>query len=249
MTQLAHAEMREDLACAFRWAARLNLHEGVDNHFSAAVPGEDGDMRGDRFLINPYGLHWSEMTASALCLCDEEGKVLEGSETVENTAFYIHSRIHAKVPSARVVLHTHQPYSTAVTLLEGGRLEMCEQNALMFDDRIAYDDNYYGLALDNDEGDRLARAMGNRPIAFLASHGVIVSGATVADAFTDLFYLERAAQFQMIARATGGPLRTVPDEVRRSVRRQFAEERPRLAERHFSALKRILDREEPEYRL
>ncbi len=249
MTQLAHAEMREDLACAFRWAVRLNLHEGVDNHFSAAVPSEDGAMRGDRFLINPYGVHWSEMTASALCLCNEEGEVLEGGEKVENTAFYIHSRIHVNVPAAKVVLHTHQPYSTAITLLEGGRLEMCEQNALMFDDRIAYDDDYDGLALGNDEGDRLARAMGNRSIAFLASHGVIASGETVADAFTDLFYLERAAQFQMIARATGGRLRKIADEVRQSVRQQFAEERPKLAERHFAALKRILDHEEPEYRL
>ena len=153
------------------------------------------------------------------------------------------------VPSAKVVLHTHQPYSTAITLLEGGRLEMCEQNALMFDDRIAYDDDYDGLALDNDEGDRLARAMGNRSIAFLASHGIVVSGETVGEAFTDLFYLERAAQFQMIARATGGKLRKISDKVRDSVRQQFAEERPKLAERHFAALKRILDREEPEYRL
>jgi len=249
MTQLAHAELREDLACALRWAVRLNLHEGVDNHFSAVAPGEDGEARGDRFLINPYGLHWSEMTASALCLCDAEGRVLEGGGKVESTAFHIHSRIHVNAPSAKVVLHTHQPYSTAITLLEGGRLEMCEQNALMFDDRIAYDDDYDGLALDNDEGDRLARAMGNRSIAFLASHGVIVSGETVGGAFTDLYYLERAAQFQMIAKATGGALRTISDTVRNSVRQQFAEERPKLADRHFAALKRILDREEPEYRL
>ena len=249
MTQRAHAGLREDLACALRWAARLDLHEGVDNHFSAAAPGGDGGMRGDRFLINPYGVHWSEMTASALCLCNEEGEVLEGGGKVENTAFYIHSRIHANVPSARVVLHTHQPYATAITLLEGGRLEMCEQNALMFDGRIAYDDGYDGLALGRDEGDRLARAMGDRPIAFLASHGVIVSGESVGAAFTDLFYLERAARFQMIARAAGGRLRTISDEVRQSVRQQFAGERPKLAERHFAALKRILDREEPEYRL
>ena len=91
--------------------------------------------------------------------------------------------------------------------------------------------------------------MGNRPIAFLASHGVIVSGESVGAAFTDLFYLERAARFQMIARAAGGRLRTISGEVRQSVRQQFAGERPKLAERHFAALKRILDREEPEYRL
>ena len=174
-----------------------------------SCPAKTAKCGGDRFLINPYGVHWSEMTASALCLCNEEGEVLEGGEKVENTAFYIHSRIHVNVPSAKVVLHTHQPYSTAITLLEGGRLEMCEQNALMFDDRIAYDDDYDGLALDNDEGDRLASAMGNRSIAFLASHGIVVSGETVGEAFTDLFYLERAAP--------------VPDD-REGDRRQVAED-------------------------
>lgn len=241
--------LREDLACALRWAVRLGLHEGVDNHFSAAVPDGSGGIGGDLFLINPFGWHWSEITASSLCLCDADGTVLEGAGPVEDTAFFIHSRIHINVPAARVVMHTHQPYSTAITAMEGGRLEMCEQNALMFDGRIAYDDAYDGLALDSCEGDRLARAMDGKPIAFLASHGVVVSGGTVGGAFTDLYYLERAAQAQMIARQAGGPLRTVSGQVRERVRRQFLEERPKLAQRHFAALKRILDREEPEYRL
>ena len=146
------AQLRVDLACALRWAARMGLNEGVDNHFSAAVPEADGTIRGDKFLINPFGWHWSEITASSLVLCDAEGTVLEGSETVEATAFCIHSRIHVNHPSAAVVLHTHQPYATALTLIEGGRLEMVEQNALMFDDRIAYDDDYEGLALATEEG-------------------------------------------------------------------------------------------------
>ncbi len=239
---------RVDLACALRWAARLNLHEGVDNHFSLAVPDEDGVVRGNRFLINPYGWHWSEITASSLVLCDAEGNVLEGDNFVEDTAFFIHSRIHVGAPHATCVLHTHMPYATSLTLIEGGRLEMMEQNALLFDGRIAYDDSYEGLALANEEGDRLARQIGNNSILFMASHGVVVAGPTVADAFNDLFYLERASMFQVLAKSQGGKLRTISDKVRADVRQQFASEAPKLADRHFTALRRILDKTEPEYR-
>ena len=167
---------------------------------------------------------------------------------MEDSAFFIHSRVHVKVPSARVVFHNHMPYTTALTLLEGGRLEMCEQNALQFDGRIAYDDEYNGLALDKDEGDRIASKMGNASVLFMASHGVIVTGETVARAFTDLYYLERASMFQVLARSTGSPLRKISDSVRETTRRQMGKELPLIGERHFSALRRILDREEPEYR-
>tara|TARA_A100001037_G_scaffold298227_1_gene321568 strand:+ start:369 stop:1130 length:762 start_codon:yes stop_codon:yes gene_type:complete len=239
---------RAELAASLRWAARLGLHEGVDNHFSMAVPGPDGTRNGERFLINPYGHHWSEVTASSLVLCDAEGNVLEGDNEVEATAFYIHSRIHVNVPSAVVVMHTHMPYATSLTLLEGGRLEMCEQNALMFDERIAYDDEYDGLALDAAEGDRMAARMGNRNVLFLASHGVVVTGDSVARAFTELYYLERAAMFQVHARSTHAKLRSISDSVREKTRQQMADELPSLSDRHFTALMRILDREEPEYR-
>jgi ribulose-5-phosphate 4-epimerase/fuculose-1-phosphate aldolase len=242
------AQMRIDLAVSLRWAARLGLNEGVDNHFSMAVADEDGAVRGDRFLINPVGWHWSEITASSLVLCDADGTVLEGENEVEDTAFYIHSRVHLGCPSATVAMHTHQPHATALTLLEGGRLEMCEQNALMFDKRIAYDDEYEGLALDAGEGDRLASKMGNCSLLLMASHGVLAVGPSVAECFNDLYYLERAAQFQVLARATGGNLRTISQEVRDRVRQQMGAERVSVAQRHFTALRRMLDREEPEYR-
>jgi ribulose-5-phosphate 4-epimerase/fuculose-1-phosphate aldolase len=145
-------------------------------------------------------------------------------------------------------MHTHQPHATALTLLEGGRLEMCEQNALMFDERIAYDDEYEGLALDAGEGDRLASKMGNRSLLLMASHGVLAVGPSVAECFNDLYYLERAAQFQVLARATGRNLRTISQEVRDRVRQQMGAERVSVAQRHFTALRRMLDREEPEYR-
>ncbi len=238
---------RIDLAAALRWAARLGMQEGVDNHFSLAVPDGDGAVRGERFLINPYGWYWSEITASSLALCDADGNVLEGDNPVEDTAFFIHSRLHLGAPHAVAVLHAHLPYITALTVLRDGRLEMCEQNALMFDGRIAYDDTYDGLALDAAEGDRLAEKIGNRSVLMMASHGVVVIGPTVAEAFTDLYYLERAAMFQVLARSTGGALRAIPEAVRERTREQFAPQRPKLAERHFAAIRRILEKEQPEY--
>ncbi|MFO1036756.1 MAG: aldolase [Geminicoccaceae bacterium] len=241
-------QQRIDLACALRWAAKLGMQEGVCNHFSLAVADEDGIVRGDRFLINPYGWHWSEITASSLVLCDADGKVLEGENTVEPTAFFIHSRIHVRVPQAVCVLHTHMPHATALTLREQGRLEMCEQNALAFYGRIAYDDEYHGLALDADEGDRLALRLGNNSALMMASHGVIVTGRTVADAFNDLYYLEAAARTQVLAASGGHKLRRLPDEVVRHTAQQMRDEMPIVAERHFGSLRRMLDKEAPEYR-
>jgi ribulose-5-phosphate 4-epimerase/fuculose-1-phosphate aldolase len=240
MDELQVAAARVDLAAAFRLAVRLDLHEGVCNHFSVMLP--DG-----RFLLNRYGLHWGEVSASNLLALDATGKVLEGEGDYEKTAFYIHSRIHLAHPRAACVLHTHMPYATALTLLEHGRLEMAEQNALRFYDDIAYDDTYNGLVVDNAEGDRLARVLGEKRVMFLASHGVIVVGPSVAEAFDLMYYLERACRLQVLARSTGGTLRKVRHEVVRETYRLLLADARQYAGAHFSALKRILDREEPEY--
>lgn len=242
------AQQRVDLACAFRWAARLGMQEGVCNHFSLAVADEQGQVRGDRFLINPYGLHWSEITASSLLLCDAEGRVLEGDGEIEPTAFFIHSRVHVNAPHAVCVLHTHMPYATALTVRRDGRLAMCEQNALMFHGRIAYDDAYAGLALDSTEGDRLAAAMGHANVLFMASHGVMVVGRNVAEAFTDLYYVEKAAQVQVLAASGGHALRELDEEVVSRAAQQHAQEFPGLAGRLFTGYRRMLDRLEPDYR-
>lgn len=245
--QFSYWQQRLQLATALRWAAKLDLHEGVDNHFSLAVPGDNGEIDGTRFLINPFGWHWSEITASSLVLCDEHGQVLEGDNSVEDTAFYIHSRIHVGVPGATAVLHTHMPYATSLTLLEDGRLEMCEQNALAFYGRIAYDDEYGGLALDANEGDRIAASMGSANILMMASHGVTVANRSVADAFNDLYYLERACQAQVLARSCGQPLRRLGDNVIKKTAAQMIDEMPRVAARHFTALQRMLAKQAPEY--
>jgi ribulose-5-phosphate 4-epimerase/fuculose-1-phosphate aldolase len=138
------------------------------------------------------------------------------------------------------------PYATALTSIAGARLEPINQNALRFGGRIAYDDDYGGLALDPAEGDRLAAALGDRRILFMANHGVITTGRTVAAAFDDLYYLERACQNQVLAMSTGQPLKRVPAAEVERTRAEF-DRYEEQAELHFAALKRLLEREEADY--
>ena len=238
-------EARIDLAACHRWAERLGLNEGIDNHFSYAV-----DPDGGRFLVNPLGFHWRELKATDLVLAGADRTILAGPHMVEDTAFFIHSRIHVKQPNARCVLHTHMPYATALCLLENGRLLMASQNALQFYDRIAYLDEYEGLALDPSEGDRMAAAMGTKSVLFLGAHGVIVTGPTIHQAFNDLYFLERACMVQVLAMSTGQKIRLVSGRATAQMVRAMAEnpdaaDQPR---KHLEAIKRILDREAPDYR-
>ena len=233
---------RVDLAAALRGAARHGLNEGVCNHFSLEVGP-------DRYLINPQGLHWSEVTAGDVLLIDGDGRVLEGRHPLEPTAFFIHSRIHRMHPHAKAVLHTHMPYATALTLVEGGRLEWCNQNALRFWGRVGYDDVYNGVALDAAEGERIASQLDGRDVVFMASHGVTVVGPTLAWAFDDLYYLERACMHQVLAvQAAGGrPLRRIPDALCAAVAAQIAGERQQ-SDLFLEATKRLLDRDSPGWR-
>lgn len=232
---------RVELAAAFRLAVRLGFHEGVCNHFSLALTDD-----GREFLVNPYGRHFAELRACDLLRIDVEGAVLAGDGEVEASALFIHGRLHLARPDRRCILHTHMPYATALTSVEGARLEPINQNALRFVGRIAYDDDYGGLALDAIEGDRIAAALGDRPIMFMANHGVLAAGASVGAAFDDLYYLERACQNQVLAMATGRPLKRVPDDEVRRTRAEF-DRYDGHAEVHFAALRRLLDREEPDY--
>jgi ribulose-5-phosphate 4-epimerase/fuculose-1-phosphate aldolase len=232
---------RIDLTAALRWAALMGLNEGVCNHFSLAVPGSQ-----DRFLINPQGLHWSEITPSDLVLTDSDGNVIEGKHKVEATAFFIHGRLHLGKANAACVLHTHMPYATALAISDGGRLEWASQNALRYYGRIAYDECYNGLVLDREEGDRICAQAQNADVLFLANHGVIVCGDSVARAFDDLYYLERSCMVQVIAESTGKRLKIVPDSIAAMTGKQIAEDQQYLL--HFEALKRMLDRDEPGWR-
>jgi ribulose-5-phosphate 4-epimerase/fuculose-1-phosphate aldolase len=234
------SEARQELAAAFRLAVRFGFHEGIDNHFTLLVPGSR-----QTFLLNGYGHHWSEITAGNLMVVDMAGNLLAGSGVIEPSAFFIHSRVHLASPRATCVLHTHMPYATALSSVEDGRLEPISQAALRFVDDVAYDDDYNGLALDAAEGDRIAAALGDKRILFLANHGVVVVGRSVAEAFEDLYFLERACQVQVLAMSTGRRPRRVPDAVARATFGNYDLAGP--ARTHFDALRRLLDREEPDY--
>jgi len=247
MTDTHAATLRQariDLAAALRWAERHGFSEAICNHFSFMVPGTT-----DRFLINPQGRHWREITASRLLLVGADGKLIEGDAPPEPTAYFIHWRLHARAPQARCVLHTHMPYATALTMLDEPELLPALQTSLMFVDQIAYDPDYNGLAFDESEGDRIASKLGNRSVLFLANHGVVVTGQTVHEAYDKLYYLERACMTQVLAMSTGKKLKMVNAAVARKTAEQMnGNVVATQTMAHFEALKRILDREAPEYR-
>jgi ribulose-5-phosphate 4-epimerase/fuculose-1-phosphate aldolase len=232
-------QARVDLAAVFRTVARLNMDEGVCNHISVMLPGR-------RFLINPKGTAFERMTASGLLVIDEHGKTIEGAGRPPTTGFTIHTRVHLQHPSAKVVMHLHAPYSTAITAIKGGRLRMIHQNAARFFGDIAYDDHYNGIAAATIEGERMAEAMGDRRVLFLANHGVVVVADTLAQAFDNFYYLERACQVQILAMQTGEPLNVMPDEVAQATHDQFANFTIN-ADLHLEEIKRILDETSPSY--
>lgn len=235
----AEAQARIDLAAALRTASRMGLGEGICNHFSAEVPGRPG-----HFLINPQGLHWSEVTPADLVLLDAQGRKLAGRHEVEPTAFFIHGAAHRSKPTAKCVLHTHMPYATTLTVVLGGRIEPVSQTALKFHGRDAYDEHYNGLALDAAEGERIVAGLNNADVLFLANHGVIVTGPRIDVAFDDLYYLERACQLQVLGMGTGKPLRQVAEATALKTARQMRDDDTQ-ARLHFAALRRLLDRDEP----
>jgi ribulose-5-phosphate 4-epimerase/fuculose-1-phosphate aldolase len=227
-------QLREDLALALRAAAHHGLEEGVCNHFSVAIPDAS-----QRFLINPRGLHWSEVGAADIVLVDVDGKVLQGRHRVEPTAMFIHGAVHGITGSA-VVLHTHMPYATALTLTEDRALDPCSsQGAMRFVGRIAIDAEYNGLALDWAEGERIARAMRGKDVAFLGNHGIIVTGPSVAHAYDDLYGLERACRHQVLAMSTGRPMAPVNAQLSARVAQQIQGEREQ-SDLFFAALRRML---------
>lgn len=235
------SELRIDLAAAFRLAARFGMHEGTCNHMSAMVPGTDG-----QYLINARGAHWSLIRASDIIVIDADGDTVEGAGAPIRSGACIHTRIHLHHPDAAVVLHTHMPWATTLACMEGARLEPVHQNAIRFHGRCAYDEDFNGFAVEPAEGERMARAMAGKPVIFLGNHGVIVVGASVAEAFDDLYYLERACQIQVMVMQAGGKALLIPEAMAAKAAAQLSPHAESAA-LHFTALKRILDREEPDY--
>ncbi len=237
-------EAKVHLAAAHRLAVRDELEEGIDNHFTVTVPGHQ-----DRYLILPFGLHWSEARASDMIVFDESGKTLEGEGVVELSAQCIHAPIH-RITGARVVLHTHQTWALALNSLDNNRLLPVNQTAAFFHKHVAYDDTYAGTADFIEEGERLARLMGDKHVMFMKNHGVLVVGDTVAQAYRRIYKLERVCRTQVLAMSTGQPLKALSEEIVAQVQSEPVDDRHSRGERErlfFEAMMRILDRENPGY--
>lgn len=235
-------QLRIDLAAALRLAARADWHEGVANHFSAAVSPD-----GRKFLVNPRWKHFSLARASELLLVDvDDPETMKRPDAPDPSAWSIHSAIHRNLPHARVALHLHPPYATTLACLKDPTIYPIDQVTARFFRRIAYDLHFGGIATGEAEGERIARAIGNHNAVMMGNHGVTTMAPTVAEAFDAMYHLERAARQLVLAYSTGQPLSIMNDDLAEETAREW--EVYKDAEfSHFAEMKRILDREDPSY--
>jgi ribulose-5-phosphate 4-epimerase/fuculose-1-phosphate aldolase len=240
---LDHWEARVDLAAAFRWCVRLNMHEAVANHFSLAINDD-----GTRFLMNPNQMHFARVKASDLIEVDaNDPETLKGPDAPDPTAWGLHGALHRHCPHARCAMHVHSVYATALACLEDPLLPPLDQNAAMFFDRQAVDTEYGGLAFE-EEGERCAELLADpkKTVLIMGNHGVMVIGRTVAETWNRLFYFERAAQTYITALQTGRPLRILPQAVAAKTADEI-EAYPEQDLRHLAELKALLDAEGSDY--
>lgn len=234
---------RVDLAAAFRWTVRENMHEAVSNHFSVAVNPD-----GSRFLINPNGRHFSRITASSLLELDaNDPATMDRPDAPDPTAWGLHGSIHRACPHARCVMHVHSIHATVLASLADSSLPAIDQNTAMFFGRYVVDDHYGGMAF-GDEGARCAQMLSDPKVhtMIMGNHGVLIIGSSVAEAFNRLYYFERAAETYIRALQTGRPLRVLPDQVAEKTAREW-EEFPGYADNHLREIKAVLDAEFPDY--
>jgi ribulose-5-phosphate 4-epimerase/fuculose-1-phosphate aldolase len=243
LPNLTHWQERCDMAVAFRWTARLNMHEAVANHFSLAVNPE-----GTRFLINPNGRHFSRITASSLVEIDaNDPATMARPDAPDPTAWGLHGSIHRALPHARCVMHVHSIHATVLASLADSRLPAIDQTSAMFHNRLVVDDHYGGMAFE-EEGARCATLLADPKtiVMVMGNHGVLVIGQTVAEAFNRLYYFERAAETYIRALQTGRPLRILPDTIAEKTAQEW-EAYPGFADAHLGELRAILDAESPDY--
>jgi ribulose-5-phosphate 4-epimerase/fuculose-1-phosphate aldolase len=240
---LTHWEERCDMAAAFRWTARLSMHESVANHFSLAV-SEDGR----RFLMNPNMRHFSLIRASELLLLDaDDPATMDRPDAPDPTAWGLHGALHRLVPHARCAMHVHSIHATVLASLADSRLPAIDQNSAMFFDRVAVDDHYGGMAL-GEEAERCVSLLADRKVRTLVmgNHGVLIIGETVAETWNRLYYFERSAETYIRALQTGRALRVLPDAVAEKVAQEW-EAYPGFAEAHLRECRTILDAEGADY--
>lgn len=246
MTQhprMTEAQTRIDLAAALRLACRNDWHEGVANHFSAAVSDD-----GRKFLVNPRWMHWSRVRASDLVLCDaDDPATMDRPDAPDPSAWAIHSALHRTLPQARVALHLHPKYATALATLKDPTILPIDQVTARFFNRTAYDLHFGGIASAEEEGDRIAASIGDKRVVVMGNHGVTTLGNTVAEAFDLMYHLERACRTMVLALSTGRELAVMGDNLAEETAAEWDSYKD--AEfAHFAEMKRLLDTEQPDYK-
>lgn len=243
LPNIDHWQDRVDLAAAFRWTARMDLHEGVANHFSLSVNDD-----GSKFLMNPNLKHFARIKASDLLLMDANDMTsMERPDAPDPTAWGLHGGVHRHCPHARCAMHVHSVYATVLACLDDPRLPPVDQTCAMFFNRFAIDSHYGGLAFE-EEGERCAALLKDprTKVLIMGNHGVMVIGDTVADTFNRLYYFERAAKTYIKALQTGMKLNILPDDIAEKTAREI-EAYPEQDQRHLLELKAILDDEGSDY--
>jgi ribulose-5-phosphate 4-epimerase/fuculose-1-phosphate aldolase len=237
------ATLRRDLAAAYRLAAMLGWEDTLYTHFSARLPG-DGPPR---FLINPFGLMFDEVRASDLIVVDLKGQVVEGSADYNPAGFTIHSAVHLAREDAHCVIHTHTLAGMAVAACEQGLINF-NQISAEFHNRIGYHP-YEGVAFNLQERQRIQQSLGDNIALILRHHGLLSVGATVADAFQIMFYLNKACEIQLAVSqlAPLSPVSVIPDPLADFVSEQFrtVEHERQLV---WQAWLRKLERVDPSYK-
>ena len=237
------SELQKDLAAVFRWTARLNMNEGIANHFSVCLPNSND------FYVNGSGLHFSSIKASDIVLVEQDKieEIKKKPELVDPTALNIHGSIHKKVPHARCILHVHSKYATALSTLKDPTLKPIDQNTMRFYNRVAICNDFGGLGFE-EESNKMAAAIGNNRSMLLANHGVITVGETIAQAFDELYYFEKACETYITALSTNKELNFVKKEIAEKTAQEWENYPVNMGEQHLKAIKLILDKEDSSYK-
>ena len=232
LDEAAQQQLRGDLAAAFRIVAQMGWSESVGNHFSAAVSAD-----GKRFLLNRKWQHFASIRPGDLLLLDaDDAGVMERADAPDASAWTIHGTMHRLCPAARVIIHCHPPYATALATLRDPTLKPLDNNTARFFNRVGIDTGFGGIADEAEEGLRLVHSIGRHKVLMMGNHGVTCTGETVAEAFEYLYFFEKAAQTMILAYSTGQPLAVLSDEVAEKTARGWDDYRG-MAAAHFDYLK------------
>lgn len=236
-------QARVELAACYRLVAHFDMDDLFATHISVRAPGAH-----ENFLLNPYGMHFSEITASSLVKVDLDGNIVSDTDHVINPAgFVIHSAIHAARPDAKCVLHTHTVAGMAISSMEEG-LQPWFQKATRYHKRTAYHD-FEGKAQDLDERERLVRDLGDRNYLVLRNHGLLVCAGTIATAFKEMYAMEKACKTQLAIMQAGGKIIKLSDNLLEHTAQQFERDAVVTKERPsgWDSLLQMLDRVNPGY--